>query len=180
MSTTREQLTGLLADKELRGHFTSAQVYRLLASQIRHLREKRQWTQADLGARAAMQQVQISRAENPDYRGTRISTLGKLAEAFDVGLMVRFAPFSEMAAWLSDLSLHSLEPASFDEERLQGRYRLTSEESVGQMAFSSLCPGEDQIIDLNEYKARKLAVAEDSQLTREPGVPRRERRDAFA
>lgn len=116
MSITKEQLIDLLQDTEFRGHFTSDQVYELLAVQIRQLREKHEWTQAELGDRAGMQQVQVSRAENPDYKGTRISTLSKLAGAFDVALIVRFAPFSELIDWVTKLSPASFEPASFDEE----------------------------------------------------------------
>jgi len=116
MSITKEQLIDLLRDNEFRGHFTSDQVYELLAVQIRQLREKRRWTQAELGDRAGMQQVQVSRAENPDYKGTRISTLSKLADAFDVALIVRLAAFSELIDWVAKLSPASFEPASFDEE----------------------------------------------------------------
>jgi len=116
MSITKEQLIDLLQDSEFRGHFTSDQVYELLAAQIRQLREKHQWTQAELGDRAGMQQVQVSRAENPDYTGSRISTLSKLARALDVALIVRLAPFSELIDWVANLSPASFEPASFDEE----------------------------------------------------------------
>lgn len=116
MSVTKEQLVDLLRDSELRGHFTSDQVYELLAIQIRQLRDKHRWTQAELGDRAGMQQVQVSRAENPDYTGSRISTLSKLASAFDVALIVRLAPFSELVDWVAKLSPASFEPASFDEE----------------------------------------------------------------
>jgi len=116
MSIRKEQLIALLRDKEFREHFTADQVYELLALQVRQLREKRQWTQAELGVKAGMQQVQVSRAENPDYTGSKISTLSRLARAFDVALIVRFAPFSELADWLSKLSPGSFGPASFDEE----------------------------------------------------------------
>ena len=116
MLTTKEELTDFLRDKEFRGYFTLDQVYELLVVQIRQLREKHGWTQAELGERAGMLQEAISRAERPDYRGTRISTLGKLASAFDVALIVRLAPFSELADWVAQLSEASFEPPSFTEE----------------------------------------------------------------
>jgi len=129
MLTTKEELTDFLRDKEFRGYFTLDQVYELLVVQIRQLREKHGWTQAELGERAGMLQEAISRAERPDYRGTRISTLGKLASAFDVALIVRLAPFSELADWVAQLSEASFEPPSFTEENAtrQVTSRLSSE-----------------------------------------------------
>jgi transcriptional regulator with XRE-family HTH domain len=124
MSITKEQLIDLLRDNEFRGHFTSDQVYELLAVQIRQLREKHRWTQTELGDRAGMQQVQVSRAENPDYKGARISTLSKLADAFDVALIVRLAPFSELIDWVAKLSPASFAPPSFDEELQSAATRM--------------------------------------------------------
>ena len=116
MPTQTRQLIALLRDKDFRDHFTADQIYELLAAQVRLLREKRHWTQEELGARAGMHQVQVSRVEDPDYKGARLTTLSKLANAFDVALIVRFAPFSELADWLSNLSPDAFEPAAFDEE----------------------------------------------------------------
>jgi len=116
MPATKEQLIDLLRDKDFRGHFADYQIYELVAAQIKQLREKHQWTQAELGLRAGMQQVQVSRVENPDYTGSRISTLSKLADAFDVALIVRLAPFSELIDWVAKLSPASFAPPSFDEE----------------------------------------------------------------
>jgi len=118
MPTTKEQLIDFLRDREFRGYFTEDQAYELLAIQIRQLRDKYGWTQAELGEKTGMMQEAISRAENPNYRGTKISTLAKLANAFDVALMVRLAPFSEFANWVARLSEASFEPPSFDEETL--------------------------------------------------------------
>jgi transcriptional regulator with XRE-family HTH domain len=156
VSITKEQLTDLLRDSEFRGHFTSDQVYELLAVQIRQLREKHRWTQTELGDRAGMQQVQVSRAENPDYKGTRISTLSKLADAFDVALIVRLAPFSELIDWVAKLSPASFEPASFGEEL------FTLEHGASQArAFDALVSASDNYftIDLNTYK-RALTLDE--------------------
>lgn len=157
MPITQEQLVGLLEDKQLRGHFTGAQVYQLLAAQIRHLREKHHWTQAELGSRARMKQTQVSRAENPDYRGTGISTLGKLAEAFDVALIVRFAPFSELAGWLSSLSPHSFEPASYEEESSRRTYRpvnvITAQDPPQLEGLASY--GTASIVYLSDYTTRR-------------------------
>jgi len=68
-------------------------------------------------------QNQIYRLENPSTSKPTISTLKKLAAVFDVGLMVRFMPFSQMIAWKSGtpftdygLSSASLYVPSFSQE----------------------------------------------------------------
>jgi len=146
MSITKEQLIDLLRDNEFRGHFTSDQVYELLAVQIRQLREKHRWTQAELGDRAGMQQVQVCRAENPDYKGTRISTLSRLADAFDVALIVRLAPFSELVDWVSKLSPESFWPASFDEELFGLEYGAQTRAFMTSAAVTYF-----PIADINAY-----------------------------
>jgi transcriptional regulator with XRE-family HTH domain len=172
MPITQDQLIGLLGEKELRGHFTSAQVYQLLAAQIRHLREKHQWTQADLGNTIGMKQAQVSRAENPDYRGTRISTLGKLAEAFDVALIVRFAPFSELADWLSSLSPYSFEPASYEEESSRRTYRpvkvITAQDAPQLEGFASY--GTASIISFSDYTTRREVLSKGIQIATPEGA----------
>lgn len=177
MSIAKEQLIDFLRDKEFRGHFTSAQAYELLAVQIRQLREKYQWTQAELGERAGMQQVQVSRAENPDYKGTRISTLSKLADAFDVALIVRLAPFSELLDWVAKLSSRSFEPASFEEEL------RTSEYGTGQIrmfASAALGPADDsKVTDFGAYKRALQTAGEYPSLIIE-GSPVLERRPQHA
>jgi transcriptional regulator with XRE-family HTH domain len=147
MSIRKEQLIALLRDKDFRDHFTADQVYELLALQVRQLREKRQWTQAELGVKAGMQQVQVSRLENPDYTGSKISTLSKLASAFDVALIVRFAPFSELADWLSNLSAEAFGPASFDEEASGLKYVTQTRAFVASAADEYF-----EIVDINAYR----------------------------
>jgi len=148
MPIRKEQLIALLRDKDFRDHFTVDQIFEFLALQVRELREKREWTQAELGAKAGMQQVQVSRLENPDYTGSKITTLGKLANAFDVALIVRFAPFSELADWLTGLSTADFEPASFAEESSGLKY--------GTQITASLVPSAaapySEIADIDAYR----------------------------
>lgn len=150
MSIRKEQLIALLRDKEFREHFTADQAYELLALQVRQLREKRQWTQAELGVKAGMQQVQVSRAENPDYTGSKISTLSRLARALDVALIVRFAPFSELIDWLSNLSPASFGPASFDEELFIPEYGAS--QTRASEALVSAIADSFKIVDFDTYK----------------------------
>jgi transcriptional regulator with XRE-family HTH domain len=69
------------------------------------MRKARGWSQKELAAAARMTQARISLLENPNYEGAvNVKTLEKLASAFDVGLAVRFVPFSELVDWAIGVS----------------------------------------------------------------------------
>jgi len=51
--------------------------------------------------------------ENPDYGKYSITTLLELAAAFDVALVVRFAPFSELLEWDLNSDERTLRPDSY-------------------------------------------------------------------
>lgn len=55
---------------------------------LRELREKRKLTQAEVAARVDVEQVTVSQLELGKVSDPRISTLEKLAEAYDVRLQV--------------------------------------------------------------------------------------------
>lgn len=114
----RTSLLGQLKDKVFRSHFVSAQVRRLVTTQIRKLRESRNLTQGELGKLAGMKPNAISRLENPDYGDFTVNTLLRIAAAFDVGLIVRFAPFSELIASNEEAKSGRFVPAAFNQEHL--------------------------------------------------------------
>lgn len=108
-------LEELKNSKEERDAYVSSGVDVGVAFQIRALREQRKWNQTKLAEEAKMQQERISVLENPSHSPT-LATLKKLANAFDVGLIVRFAPISELVKYELDLHSKSLEVPSFDQE----------------------------------------------------------------
>ncbi|MFZ3136669.1 MAG: helix-turn-helix transcriptional regulator [Thermodesulfovibrionales bacterium] len=112
----REKLISKLKDKEYRDAFVSALITSGIPFQIKALREQRTCTQKELGKLADMAQESISRLEDPNYGKLNLNTLKRLAAAFDIGLMVRFVPFSELVEWDINLSNKSLEVTSFNEE----------------------------------------------------------------
>jgi transcriptional regulator with XRE-family HTH domain len=124
-ATKYEQIWHSLEDEEYRREF-NADVDTGLAFQIRALREKNGWTQGELAERAGSDQGTISQWENPNYGRYTLKTLKSLANAFDVGLLVRFAPFSELALWHATLTPRSLAPHSFDEENSSHQLLATS------------------------------------------------------
>ena len=106
-----------LEDPEYRRIFVDEHVSTGLAFQIRQLREDREWTQEQLAQRTGKAQETISLWENPDYGRYSLRTLKDLAAAFDVALLVRFAPFTDLASWVTELTPERLAPPNFDKER---------------------------------------------------------------
>jgi transcriptional regulator with XRE-family HTH domain len=104
-SAKRKQLIQSLSDKSYRDAFVAAEIETTIPFQIKALRKARAWNQQQLADAAKMTQARISVLENPDYEGSmNVKTLEKLASVFDVGLIVRFAPFSEIVDWTNHLT----------------------------------------------------------------------------
>lgn len=112
----RLQLIESLRNREYREAFVEESINVGLASQIRMLQHDRGWTQQDLGERTGMAQESIARLESTDYGRYSIRTLKRLAGAFDVALVVRFAPFSELIDWTISLSRGRLAPRGFADD----------------------------------------------------------------
>lgn len=117
----RPDLLTRLQNTEYRAAFVSALINSTIAYQIRGLRKKLDLDQADLGALTGMKQTAISRLENPDYGNLSVNTLKRIAKALDIGLVVRFAPYSEVVRWRLGMSQRDMAPVSFaSDEMMQG------------------------------------------------------------
>lgn len=110
-----------------RSRFVESNISKALAFQIRSLREKENWSQQHLAEKIESNQNAVYRAENPNYGKQTITTLKKIAAAFDVALVVRFVPFSELLDWVSGtprmnigLSTEALSVLSFEAEEKSG------------------------------------------------------------
>lgn len=94
--------TGLIAklhSPEYREAFVESQIRITIPFQIRALRRQRGWSQEELAEKAGMRQPRISAMERAGGGHLNIETLIRLATAFDVALVVRFASFSELVNW---------------------------------------------------------------------------------
>lgn len=144
MSTRKQQLNDLIKDKDFRREFVSDYVQEMLAVQIKELREHRQWSQQELGdAAEGMKQAQVSRLENPDYSGATINSLKRLANAFDLGLVVSFVRFSEFVDWITTQSPLRLVPPNYDEEQKQM--------SFARFTGDSTWPLRTAVVDNNDW-----------------------------
>jgi transcriptional regulator with XRE-family HTH domain len=106
--------------KAYRDAFASAHVSNTVASQITTLRQEKGWTQTELAERAGMRQSRISTLEDPNNENFEAKTLLRLASAFDVGVTIRFVPFSDIAKWASNITQSSLAVPSFDDDAIEG------------------------------------------------------------
>ncbi len=135
---SREKLTRELQDKEIRDFFVAEHINIGIPFQVRALREQRGLTQKELAQRAGMKQERISAIENPNYKNAfTLSTLVRLASAFDVALIVRFEPISELVKWELNLSSEALEAVSFDEDPYFNR-PAQEEGSIASLGSASL------------------------------------------
>ena len=100
-----------------------------IAAQINATRKARGWTQSDLAKKSGMAQNRISVLEDNDYENTSLTTLKRLASAFDVALVVRFVPFSEGLEWASNMTADKLAPRKFEEDHYRDISSATS--SIG-------------------------------------------------
>jgi transcriptional regulator with XRE-family HTH domain len=117
MATSREDIVESLSTKSYRHKLVSEHLQRSPAAQIRSMRDKRGWTQRELGDLAGVKQNWISHLESPDYEGFSLRTLKKLAFAFDVALIVRYIPFSQFVDWITNLEMRDLAPPGYDDDR---------------------------------------------------------------
>lgn len=103
-------------EKEYRDAFVEACTEEGVTFQIRVNREARGWSQRELAERVGTQQSAIARLEDPARANIRLSTLQKLAHAFDCALLVKFVPFSALADDLEQQRVGDLVARAFEDE----------------------------------------------------------------
>ena len=113
---SKKGLVEELQNKKFRDAYVAEHVKTSVPIQIYILREQRHWNQTQLAERAKTTQTVISRLEDPDYGRLSISSLLKLASAFDVALLVKFVPFTRLFEEFEDTSPEALSAKSFSEE----------------------------------------------------------------
>jgi transcriptional regulator with XRE-family HTH domain len=119
MNESAKAIFDELSDGEYRHGYLEEFVFDRLANQIKVLREQRGLTQARLAEAAGMKQTRISILEDSSNTSLNVSTLLRLAKALDVGLEVKFFPFSKVAEQIASFSLQSLNVPSYTQEALR-------------------------------------------------------------
>ncbi len=109
-------LTKELRDKEYRDAYVGSQIRIGLPFQIRAVRKERGWSQADLAEKCGMAAPRISEIEKPGERRLNIETLLRVAAGLDVGLEVRFVPFSQLVDHSEGFNPDTFTAPSFEQE----------------------------------------------------------------
>ena len=111
------KLFSKLHSPEYRKAFVASQINVGIPFQLRALFDGSEMeTQGELADKAGMKQPRISAMLKPGGANFTLETLKRLAAAFDVGLMVKFVPFSELARWSEEFDPDSFHVPSFNEE----------------------------------------------------------------
>ena len=109
------------SDREYRVAYNEAHGSDFLASQIHALRAARGWTQGELATRAKVTQPMVCDWEK-SCEGIRLSSIYKLASAFDVAVLVKFVPFSQLAREAIDARADGHIPSYDDESPMAIRH----------------------------------------------------------
>ena len=121
----REDLIFNKDEKEYRQAYAEETTDISVGTQIKVLREHRGWRQEDLAREADIQQPMVSRYENVNYSNWTLTTLKKLASAYDVWLDIRFRSFGDLVGE-TRFSRESLQVPRFaDDPFFQVRHRVS-------------------------------------------------------
>ena len=128
--------------KNYRQSFSASVVKRMIPIQIRVLRRKFGYSQAQLAVESGLTQGVISRAEDPEYGNLTINTLVRVAGGFDCAFIGRFVPFSEFAGWYVKLDDEKqFEVPCFSEDTMPVPEEILVERARadGKLQFMMLC-----------------------------------------
>lgn len=114
--SSRDMLREELKSPEARRDYAAILLSSSLALQIKVLRQQRGWSQEELAQRAGLHQSQISAMEQTGNEAWTLRKLKKLAEAFDLALIVRFESFGTLLEEALSISRTTLERPSFEED----------------------------------------------------------------
>lgn len=102
----------LLSGKLFRKAYVWEHLKRSIPFQIRTMRDERGWSQERAAKELGKTQSIISRLESPAYGKVSLQTLVDIAEGFDVGLLIKFVPFSRLVTEYEDVSAAALSAKS--------------------------------------------------------------------
>jgi transcriptional regulator with XRE-family HTH domain len=80
------------------------------------MRDERGWSQQRAAQEVGKTQSIISRLESPAYGKMSLQTLLDVANGFDVGLLIKFVPFSRLVQEYEDVSAKALSAQSVSEQ----------------------------------------------------------------
>jgi transcriptional regulator with XRE-family HTH domain len=119
-STEQQMLNNLKSSKEYRHAFIEEAIRTRLTAQIEAIRTERGWDYKRFAEEIKKKVSWTYRLEDPNATVPTIPTLLEVAEAFDVGLDVRFRSFSELLDDVASLQDACFNVPSFEAESKAG------------------------------------------------------------
>lgn len=116
MSDRSKLISRLLSDRDFRASYIRAKLDVLIPSQLRALRLRQEKSQPELAQMADMKQSRISAMETPGLVNFNRETLVRMAATHNVGLVIKFVPFSEMLEWENSYSQDAFNIARLSED----------------------------------------------------------------
>jgi transcriptional regulator with XRE-family HTH domain len=113
----KTRVAKLLGSKKAREAYVFENLKRIVPFQIRTMREERDWSQGRAGEAIGKPQNVVSRLESPTYGKLTLQTLLQIANGFDVGLLIKFVPFSRLVREYEDVSSIALSAPSITDKR---------------------------------------------------------------
>ncbi len=152
----KAKLIDELKNKEYRDAFVSEHIDTGIPFQIRALRDQRKWSQEVFARHAKKHQAAVSRLENPDYGGFTLTTLKEIASAFDVALIVRFVPISELVEWELNLSPKSVQAVSFDEDAYFKEKKKEETIALTSAQYATISPTKtsSNVVNIKDYLSK--------------------------
>lgn len=158
-----------LRSKKYRHTYLQEHIRVGIASQIRIIRKKLNISQTQLAEIVKTKQSVISRLEDPDSGSVNLNTLLKIAEAFDVSLIVKFASFGKFLTEYQNISPKDLTVIGYNEEIESFKVQLVSLKMSG-IFNTHLKPHETNwtkiIISQNQSTSRVPTQVEDKNVIR--------------
>jgi transcriptional regulator with XRE-family HTH domain len=121
-SIKQQILNNLQASREYRRAFIEENIRTRITAQIHALRTKEEWDYKQFAEKINKKTSWAYRLEDPNEPPLTIPSLLEVAEAFDIGLDVRFRPFSELLTEVTTLTPTSFLVPSFEAEVKAGAF----------------------------------------------------------
>jgi transcriptional regulator with XRE-family HTH domain len=137
MSYRAKTISKLLTEGSSRRDYIKAKLTQVIASQIRALRLREDWTQTRFGEEAEMKQARVSAMESPGEVNFTLETLIRIAAAFKVGLWVQFVSHSELIHLENSYSQDKFRPVRLPNDRLFLEPSLESETLIPDYDYST-------------------------------------------
>lgn len=153
-----------LKNKELRNKFLADQMKIGLRYQLRSLRDSQGLTQKDLADLIGTKQSVISRLERNAAR-VSIPTLLEIAEALDVGVVVRFESIDTIIDWYSEPTQKKMTPRKSEDvlTEIENRAALNRKEDrdflqIGQPEPIDIGKTENEVLYEDKYKSLEQVI----------------------